>query len=118
MHRAVYLAVASLLSSLALSSRVLGEPADEIAVPSLGEQLRRQWTIEDIEPKPESKAYLRSRDDAVERLSLREAVAVALQNNPGIAVERLEPRSLWRGNPGRSKRTRSSWVFAHSTRRR
>ena len=91
MHRAVTLAVASLLSSLALPTPALAETADEIAVPSLGEQLRRQWTIEDIQPQPESRAYLQTRDDTVERLSLREAVGVALENNPGIAVERLGP---------------------------
>ena len=91
MHRAVTLAVASLLSSLALPPPALAETADEIAVPSLGEQLRRQWTIEDIQPQPESRAYLQTRDDTVERLSLREAVGVALENNPGIAVERLGP---------------------------
>jgi outer membrane protein TolC len=91
MHRLVCLAVASLISSLAFASRVLGEPADAIAVPSLGEQLRRQWTIEDIRPQPESRAYLQTRDDTVERLSLREAVGAALENNPGIAVERLGP---------------------------
>jgi len=91
MHRAVTFAVASLLSSLALPTPALAETADEIAVPSLGEQLRRQWTIEDIQPQPESRAYLQTRDDTVERLSLREAVGVALENNPGIAVERLGP---------------------------
>jgi outer membrane protein len=91
MHRLVCLAVASMVSSLAFASRVLGEPADAIAVPSLGEQLRRQWTIEDIQPQPESRAYLQTRDDTVERLSLREAVGAALENNPGIAVERLGP---------------------------
>lgn len=91
MHRLVCLAVASLISSLGFASRVLGEPADAIVVPSLGEQLRRQWTIEDIQPQPESRAYLQTRDDTVERLSLREAVGVALENNPGIAVERLGP---------------------------
>ena len=91
MHRLVCLAVASLISSLGFASRVLGEPADAIVVPSLGEQLRRQWTIEDIQPQPESRAYLQTRDDTVERLSLREAVGVALENNPGI-----DPLSSWR----------------------
>jgi outer membrane protein len=66
-------------------------PAEQFSVPSLAEQLRGQWTIEDVAPKLESRAYLETRDDTVERLSLREAVGIALENNPGIAVERLGP---------------------------
>ena len=91
MDRAAWLACASLLVSLALPSRAASEPADEFTVPPLRELLRRQWTIEDIEPQPEARAYLQTSDDTLQRLSLREAVGVALQNNPGIAVERLGP---------------------------
>jgi outer membrane protein len=68
-----------------------GSPEEQLAIPSFPEQLREQWTREDIQPKPEPRDYLETRDDTVERLSLREAVATALQNNPGIAVERLGP---------------------------
>lgn len=65
---------------------------DDVPVPSFAEQLRRQWTIEDVKPKVESEERLRSRDAAIERLSLREAVATALENNPALAVERLGPQ--------------------------
>lgn len=65
--------------------------SEEVPIPSFPEQLYRQWQIEPSERAPESKDFLRSRDTAVDRLSLREAVAVALENNPGIAVERLGP---------------------------
>lgn len=77
----------------ALGRGVLADPpgGGEVKIPSLPEQLRRQWTIERIEPQPESRGYLKSRDETVERLSLREAIATALENNPGISVERLGP---------------------------
>ena len=86
----VWFAVA--LSCFALP--VLAEsppPPDDLRVPNLLEQLRRQWIADDVLPEAESPEYLRSRDDSVERLSLREAVLTALENNPGIAVERLGP---------------------------
>ncbi|MGH7897236.1 MAG: TolC family protein [Candidatus Binatia bacterium] len=68
------------------------DPADEgVRIPSLPEQLYRQWVIEEVRPDTESRERLRTRDDVIERLSLREAVAIALENNPGIAVERLGP---------------------------
>lgn len=78
----------------ALAPRSLGaEPtlSPHLRVPSLGEQILRQWTIEDVQPKVEPKDYLESRDNRVERLSLRDAVAAALENNPTIAAERLGP---------------------------
>jgi len=98
MNRVVaFIAISLLFGS---SRPAFAEPAagaerrsTEVSVPSLGEQLRSQWTINDLQPAVESKEYLRSRDDTVERLSLREAVRVALENNPGIASQRLGPAS-------------------------
>jgi outer membrane protein TolC len=65
---------------------------EPIPVPSLPRQLFLQWSIEDVRPKPEPKEHVGTHDDTVERLSLREAVATALENNPGIAAERLGPQ--------------------------
>jgi outer membrane protein len=80
---------------LAFGSTAVAEDAPKpdlrIPIPSLLEQLQRQWISEDVPPESESAEHLRSRDETVERLSLREAVLTALENNPGIAVERLGP---------------------------
>jgi outer membrane protein TolC len=38
-----------------------------------------------------------ARDDQVERVTLKEAIGLALQNNPGIAVRRLEPARVDEG---------------------
>jgi outer membrane protein len=90
MRRSIVLSAASLFVGFGLA--FFAHAADEeFAVPSLPEQLRRQWTIEDVAPKLEPRSYLATRDDTIERLSLREAVATALENNPSIAVERLGP---------------------------
>ena len=75
----------------------------EVEVPSVLQALSRQWTSEAINPEPESSAFLRSRDSLEERLSLAEAVTTAIENNPGIAAERLGPiraRNTVRGNWG------------------
>lgn len=92
--RGASMVVLQIMISLAVLVRlaIAGPPAtDEVSVPSFSEQLYRQWTLEPVEPKPEPREHLRTRDQTVERLSLREAVAAALENNPGIAVERLGP---------------------------
>jgi len=90
-RRAVARTAALAIALAAAAASADTAPTDEPPIPSLGEQLRRQWTIEDITPRAEPRSYLQTRDDTLERLSLREAVAVALQNNPGIAVQRLGP---------------------------
>jgi outer membrane protein TolC len=66
-------------------------PSPPERVPSFLEQLRGQWRLERTEAEPEPPERIRTRDDAVERLTLREAVAVGLENNPAIAAERLGP---------------------------
>src|ERR1051326_2421610 len=90
MRRSIVLCAVAVFIGLGFAAASRADD-DEIAVPSLAEQLRRQWTIEDVAPKAEARSYLATRDDTVERLSLREAVAGALENNPSIAVERLAP---------------------------
>ncbi|HSD11741.1 MAG TPA: TolC family protein [Candidatus Binatia bacterium] len=91
MKRFVAVATALLFGSIVPTAAFAESAGTDFPIPSFQEQLRKQWTRQDVEPKPEPRSYLETRDDAVERLSLREAVATALQNNPGIAVERLGP---------------------------
>jgi outer membrane protein len=92
MKRIFLLAAAPLLLAV-LPATLFAEPSTDatVPIPSLLEQFRKQWTIEDVQPKPETKEYLQTRDDTVERLSLTDAVGVALENNPGIAADRLGP---------------------------
>jgi outer membrane protein len=92
MKRIFLLAAAPLLLAV-LPATLFAEPSTDatVQIPSLREQLRKQWTVEDVQPKPESKEYLQTHDDTVERLSLNDAVGVALENNPGIAADRLGP---------------------------
>jgi outer membrane protein TolC len=67
------------------------EPAPAPPGPSWrGSVLAEQW-----QPIPESDA-LRvpdpiTHDDEVQRVTLKEAIAIALENNPGIAAKRLDP---------------------------
>jgi outer membrane protein len=91
MKRFVVVVAALLACSIVPVASFAQTADDNFPIPSFQKQLREQWTIEDLQPKPEPKAFLETRDDTLERLSLREAVAVALANNPGIAVERLGP---------------------------
>lgn len=88
--------------SLALAILMLAAApgiADEIAVPMppiadpawRGAVLPGQWRP----PTPHSDALTIpepiTHDDEIERVTLRQAIAIALQNNPGIAAQRLEP---------------------------
>jgi outer membrane protein TolC len=95
MKTSVTRAALSLLLWLLEPSILRAQPTSNplLRVPSLGEQLRLQWTIEDIQPKPDPKEWIDRRDETVERLSLREAVATALENNPSIGAQRLGPLS-------------------------
>ncbi len=78
---------------------------DEVPIPSFPEQIYRQWTVEPVAPKPELRDFLRTSDQTLERLSLRQAVTTALENNPGIAVQRLGPQFA------RAEIDRASGVF-------
>lgn len=60
-----------------------------VPIPSLGEQLMKQWTPEGVTSAPVVTSG--PSDDTVSRMSLRDAVATALERNPGIAVRRLGP---------------------------
>ena len=48
-----------------------------------------------------------TRDEQVERVSLKQAIAIALENNPGIAAQRLEPRAAGGRHPRRAGAVRS-----------
>lgn len=50
-----------------------------------------QWTRHPRPPSRYSLEFLRTADDETATLTLREAVVVGLENNPGIEVSRLEP---------------------------
>ena len=53
--------------------------------------LPEQWQRE-VPPSPATVTpSVITRDDEVQRVTLREAIAIALENNPGIAAQRLEP---------------------------
>lgn len=65
--------------------------------PSLPEEpFRFSVLMDQWRPLPESSDVLRhpggiTRDDAVEQVTLKDAIAIALENNPGVAAARLEP---------------------------
>jgi outer membrane protein len=94
---ATILALPVLFSSPLVAQTAAPDPE---TVPSLGSQLRGQWTSADVPMRSESRESLRTRDATVDRLTLREAVVAALENNPGIAVERLGPRFARAGIAG------------------
>src|SRR6516225_6520304 len=48
------------------------------------------WRLE-IPESPAVHVGAITRDDEIARLTLREAIALAVENNPSIAAERLEP---------------------------
>lgn len=50
-----------------------------------------QWTPYPPPPTPYTLEFLRTADDETASVALREAVLMGLENNPGIAVDRLEP---------------------------
>jgi len=50
-----------------------------------------QWTPFELPPSPYTLEFLRTADEESATLTLREAVLIGLENNPGIVVDRLEP---------------------------
>lgn len=50
-----------------------------------------QWTLYQPPPSSYTLEFLRTADTATAALTLREAVMIGLENNPGIEVNRLEP---------------------------
>src|SRR5262249_39287252 len=67
------------------------EPAPPPPAPWRGSVLPQQWE-RGVRPSPALAVPVPvTRDDAVDTVSLKEAIGLALQNNPGIAAQRLEP---------------------------
>jgi outer membrane protein TolC len=71
--------------------------ADDVSPPPLPEApFRFSVLMEQWRPEPLPSEALRhptgiTRDDMTEHVTLKEAIAIALENNPGIAANRLEP---------------------------
>jgi outer membrane protein len=88
MHR-VWLVALLLLGVVPVACAETIDPLPE--APGPVDVLVDQWRL----PLPPSDATRPvgaiTRDDTVERVSLKEAIAIALENNPGIAARRLEP---------------------------
>lgn len=70
---------------------IVTQPEQDAPVPSIPEALVEQWTPESSVVPPPSAERVRTKDERVERLTLREAIAVGLENNPQVAAERLGP---------------------------
>ena len=89
--RAATAAAALLAATAAVALAAGGEVAPRPAVPYRGSVLHEQW-----QPGVPPSAALEvpsplTRDTQVERVTLKEAIALALEHNPGIAAERLTP---------------------------
>jgi outer membrane protein TolC len=86
------MSVARMLACCALlvTAGAVAAEDDPARTPWRAGEIIRQW-----QPVPDSPAVRIpspiTRDEQVERVSLKEAIALALQNNPGIAAQRLEP---------------------------
>src|SRR5262245_31152705 len=66
-------------------------PPEEPRFPYSPSQLKRQWTP-GVPPSPATQLPTAiTHDDEVQHVSLKETIALALENNPGIAAQRLEP---------------------------
>jgi len=82
----------ALVLSTIVATRAASEPPAAPPEPAWrGAVLPEQWR-----PGVAESAAVRvptpiTRDEAVERVTLKEAIGLALQNNPGIAAQRLEP---------------------------
>lgn len=74
--------------------------ADDVTPPPLPEApFRFSVLMEQWRPVPEPSEALRyagsiTRDDTIEHVTLKDAIAIALQNNPGVAASRLEPTRI------------------------
>jgi len=81
-----------LVCTLVVTSALLAHAADDpLRTPSRWTMLPEQW-----KPiAPDSPALHLpdriTRDEQIERVTLKDAIALALQNNPGVAAQRLEP---------------------------
>jgi outer membrane protein TolC len=75
---------------LVIAFGVLAADDDPRRAPSRFREIPRQWQPMRDSPALHVPSPI-TRDEQVERVSLKEAIALALQNNPGIAAQRLEP---------------------------
>src|SRR5262245_17335415 len=88
-RRAVW--IAFIVCVLATRTRAVDEPAPAPPGPSWrGAVLPEQW--KPIPPDPTTRIPDPiTHDDVVQRVTLKEAIAIAVENNPGIAARRLDP---------------------------
>jgi hypothetical protein len=90
MRRSVSAVLSAILACSALSEAVYAEPPPEpFSVLSFPEQLGGQRRVADVGPKPESREYLGTRADTLERLLLRQALDVVVDTLPP------RPMPLW-----------------------
>lgn len=75
----------------ALAAEVPEPSRDYRETPSPVELFLDQWTLYPPPPSSYTLEFLRTADTATAALTLREAVMIGLENNPGIEVNRLEP---------------------------
>jgi outer membrane protein TolC len=80
-----------LASTLVVTRAPAEEPARPPRAPWRGAVLPEQWRP-GVPPSPALSVPARiTHDDTVEQVTLKQAIGLALQNNPGIAAQRLEP---------------------------
>ncbi|MBI2361230.1 MAG: hypothetical protein HYV04_20380, partial [Deltaproteobacteria bacterium] len=79
----------SISTAFAADARPGGE--DYRSTPSPLRLLRDQWRLQPPPPGGYTLEFLRTSDDETAALTLREAVLVGLEHNPGIEAARLEP---------------------------
>ena len=84
-----WLLMGSLSSSYAADAS--SKPGDYGETPNPLRLFADQWTPRPPPPGKYTLEFLRTADEETASLTLREAVLVGLENNPGIVVDRLEP---------------------------
>jgi outer membrane protein len=87
---------ACVLSLLVLLAAPAARAADPSPPPLPESPFRYSVLMEQWRPEPEPSDVLRhpggiTRDETIERVTVKDAIAIALENNPGIAASRLEP---------------------------
>lgn len=79
------------LAALAHAAEAPSKPSDYGETPNPFRLFIDQWSPYPALPGGLTLEFLRSADEESAALTLREAVLVGVENNPGITVERLEP---------------------------
>ena len=82
-----------LLKPLAVACGAEGpsKPQDYRRTPNPFRLLADQWTPYPPPPTAYTLEFLRTADEETAAVTLREAILIGLENNPGIAVDRLDP---------------------------